>query len=162
MKINKQVEFNQIISDILKNEEFISLRYEIHHGITRLDHSLSVAKLTFNATKFLKLKNYEDVTRASLLHDFFRNSEVDKNSFINHPNIALVNAKRNFSLNAMQENIIASHMFPTTKVMPKYKEAFLVSCIDKVVAVKECAQHKVPMTIGATFLFLINFLVIQR
>ena len=43
MKIKKQVEFNNIISDYLKNEEIIDLRYEYHHGISRLDHSLSVA-----------------------------------------------------------------------------------------------------------------------
>ena len=57
MKIKKQVEFNNLISDILKNEEVISLRYEYHHGISRLDHSLSVAKLTFNLCKLFKINN---------------------------------------------------------------------------------------------------------
>ena len=162
MKIKKQVEFNNIINDILKNEEFITLRYEIHHGITRLDHSLKVAKLTYNITKFFKMKHYVEVTRASLLHDFFRSCEVTNNSFVNHPDIALLNAKRNFELNKMQENIIASHMFQVSHFMPKYKESLIVSLMDKIVAVEECTCYKIPLTIGASFLFFINFLIIQR
>lgn len=162
MSINKELEFNNIISDILKNEEFIELRYEIHHGMSRLDHSLSVARLTYNACKSLKMKNYKEVTRAALLHDFFKNDEVESHSFINHPAVALKNAKRNFELSNLQENIIASHMFPVAKVMPKCKESLIVSTADKIVAVKECAKYKIPLTIGATFLFFINFAIIQR
>jgi len=162
MSINKELEFNNIINDILKNEEFIELRYEIHHGISRLDHSLSVAKLTYNMCKGLGMKNYKEVTRAALLHDFFKRDEVPEKSFINHPEIALKNAKENFELSEMQENIIASHMFPVAKVMPKYKESYIVSAADKIVAVKECAKYKVPISVGAAFLFFLNFAVIQR
>lgn len=162
MSINKELEFNNIISDILKNEAFIELRYEIHHGISRLEHSLNVAKLTFNACKKMGIKDYVDVTRAALLHDFFKSDEVTEKSFLNHPIKALENAKANFTLTEKQENIIISHMYPVSRVMPKYKESWLVSVADKVVAVKECAKYKLPLAIGTTFLFFINFAIIQR
>lgn len=156
MLIRKEIEFNKIINDILKNEEFIDLKYEVHHGITRLDHSLSVARLTYVLCKKFKVKNYVEVTRAALLHDFFKSKEIAKNRFINHPLKALENAKLNFSINKMQENIILSHMFPASCVMPKYKESYLVSFADKLVALKECTKYKIPLTIGATFLFMLR------
>ena len=85
MTINKEVEFNSIISDILKNKEFIDLKYEIHHGISRLDHSLNVARLTYKMCKRLHVKNYKEITRAALLHDFFRTEDVPDKCFLNHP-----------------------------------------------------------------------------
>lgn len=160
MKIKKQVEFNNLISDILKNEEVISLRYEYHHGISRLDHSLSVAKLTFNLCKLFKINTIKETTRAALLHDFFHNRE--DSSFKGHPKTALENAKRDFNINKMQEDIIYNHMFPATLRFPKYKETWLVSVSDKLIAIKECTKYKIPMKIGATFLFLFEFMIIQR
>lgn len=160
MKIKKQVEFNDIISDILKNEEVIELRYEYHHGISRLDHSLSVAKLTFNMCKVFKVEKIEVVTRAALLHDFYKNSEL--HSFTGHPTTAVNNAKRVFNINDMQADIIYNHMFPATLRIPKYKETWLVTTADKLVALKECTRYKLPTQIGAIFLFLLNFMMIQR
>lgn len=160
MKIKKQVEFNNIINDILKNEEVISLRYEFHHGISRLEHSLSVAKLTYNICKIFKINTIKETTRAALLHDFFHSFE--DSSFKGHPSTALKNAKRVFNINKMQEDIIYNHMFPATLRIPKYKETWIVSLSDKLIAIKECTKYKIPMKIGATFLFLFNFMIIQR
>lgn len=162
MSVNKELEFNNIINDILKNEKFIELRYEIHHGISRLDHSLNVARITYNLTKFLKSNKYVEVTRAALLHDFFQSNEIKSYSFLNHPLKSLENAENNFELTSLQKNIIASHMFPVARVLPKYKESILVSIVDKIVAIKECALYKVPITIGTAFIFCINFAILQR
>ena len=162
MTINKEVEFNNIISDILKNKEFIDLKYEIHHGISRLDHSLNVARMTYRICKRLHVKNYEEITRAALLHDFFRTNEVPDKSFLLHPLKAVENSKKNFEITNIQENIIASHMFPVTKVLPKYAGSWIVSGADKAVAIYESTKYKVPLTIGATFLFCLNICFIQR
>jgi hypothetical protein len=62
----------------------------------------------------------------------------------------------------MQEDIIYNHMFPATSRFPKYKETWLVSASDKLIAIKECTKYKIPMKIGATFLFLFEFMIIQR
>lgn len=127
MKIKKQVEFNDIISDILKNEEIIGLRYEYHHGISRLDHSLNVARLTFNMCKLFKIEKIEEVTRAALLHDFYKTGE--DSSFRGHPTTAVNNAKRVFNVNDMQADIIYNHMFPATLRVPKYKETWLLQLL---------------------------------
>lgn len=160
MKMRKQLEFNYIISDILKNEEVISLRYEKHHGISRLDHSLRVAKLVFSLSLLFHLDNVEEVTRAALLHDFYHHS--DDSSFKGHPLSAKNNAKRVFKITEVQEDIIYNHMFPATLRFPKYKETWLVSLADKLVAIKECARYKVPLEMGSTFLFIFNFLILPR
>ena len=162
MTINKEVEFNNIISDILKNKEFINLKYEIHHGISRLDHSLNVARLTYKMCKKFHIKNYEEITRAALLHDFFRSSEVTNKCFLNHPIKAVANSKKNFEISSFQENIIAAHMFPVTKTLPKHVGSWIVSGADKAVAIYECSKYKVPLTIGAAFLFCMNICFIQR
>ena len=162
MTINKEVEFNNIISDILKNKEFIDLKYEIHHGISRLDHSLNVARLTYKMCKRLHVKNYEEITRAALLHNFFRTEDVPKKCFLNHPLKAVENSKKNFEISDFQENIIAAHMFPVTKTIPKHVGSWIVSGADKAVAIYECTKYKVPLTIGAAFLFCMNICFIQR
>lgn len=162
VKMEDIIEFNNIVSDILKNDEFINLRYERHHGISRLEHCLSVAELAFSMCKKFNVKEIEEVTRAALLHDFFKDEEVSGCNFINHPLVALENSKRNFSLSPMQENIIASHMFPTSKVIPKYYQSLLVSLSDKLIAIKECIRYKVPIAVGTAFLFFLNIAIIQR
>ena len=160
MKIKKEVEFNDIIKDILKNKEVISLRYELHHGISRLDHLLNVARLTYNICKFFKVRNYEKVIRAAFLHDFYFTS--DDVNFKNHPLKALDNAKRVFNVDNMQIDIIYNHMFPATLRIPKYKETWIVIIADKLVAICECMRYKLPNQIGITLVFLFNFMVIQR
>ncbi len=162
MTINREVEFNNIISDILKNKEFIDLKYEIHHGISRLDHSLNVARLTYKVCKRLHLRNYEEITRAALLHDFFKTTDVPKKCFLNHPLKALENAKNNFEISKFQENIIAAHMFPMSRTLPKHIGSWIVTGADKTVAVYECTKYKAPLTIGAAFLFCLNVCFIQR
>ena len=162
MTSNKEVEFNKIVNDILKNKKFIDLKYEIHHGISRLDHSLHVARITYLWCRACNMPNIEEVTRAALLHDFYSNAEVGKNAFVNHPTLALKNAQREFALTKKQQNIIASHMFPTCKKMPNCKESLIVSTVDKLVAIYELTKYKVPIEIGAVLLFVFNFLVIHR
>lgn len=160
--MKNELEFNKIVNDILKCNEFINLKYELHHGMTRLDHSLNVAHLSYSLAKSMKLRNIKEITRAALLHDFFFDKEIDRLSFINHPKYAVKNAKSNFNLSSVEENIIISHMFPISKHIPKYKESVLVSLVDKLVAIKEMTRYKVPLTIGTTFIFLFNFMIINR
>ena len=160
MKIKKQIEFSSIISDILKNQEIIDLRYEYHHGISRLDHSFNVAKLTFNICKIFNIDTIKETTRAALLHDFYRSFE--DSSFTHHPLVAAKNAKRVFNINKMQEDIIACHMFPATLKLPKYKETWIVSLSDKIVAIKECTRYKLPLQLSVYSMFIFNFLIIRR
>ena len=162
MAINYEIDFNSIVSDILKNSEFIELKYEKHHGITRLDHSLNVAHITYKLCKGLKVLNIKEITRAALLHDFFKDTEICNNAFVEHPMIALKNASKYFSLSDEQKNMIASHMFPVSRVLPKTKGSWLISIADKFVALKEMVFYKAPLYIGTAYLFIFNFCMISR
>ena len=147
-KKNKD-EFLKIINDIENNNKFKELDNELHHGITRYGHSYRVAKATYKLSKTLKM-NYIDATRAALLHDFYLDSDfsIEKSTKILsiHPNVAL----------------IKSHMFPLNGVRPKYKESWLVSLIDKSVAVYELYRFKFKMVINIWAIFLFNVITLNK
>ncbi len=155
----KDIEFNKIISDIIKNDEFIKLKYEDHHGITRLEHSLSVAKVAYKLSSKLSYEKKCENTRAALLHDFFTDEDfTGKYKFFNHPELACENAINHFNINERQINAIKAHMFPTAKVLPKYSTSWIVTLSDKIVAVYELLKYKAPLRVGAHTLLLINLL----
>lgn len=132
-------EFLEIIQPILDLEEFNNTKFQKHHGITRYDHSMNVAYVTYVVTKNLKL-NYKEATFAALIHDFFNDEVKDENGYkrlVDHPKYALKNALKYFELTELQKDIISKHMFPVTLTPPKYKESILVSLIDKYSSVNE-------------------------
>ena len=132
-------EFLEIIQPILKIEEFNKTKKRKHHGITRYDHSMNVAYITYIVCKNLNL-NYKEATFAALIHDFFNNEVAKENGYkrlIDHPKIALKNAEKYFELTDLQKDIIVKHMFPLTIGIPKYKESLLVCLIDKYSSVNE-------------------------
>ena len=158
-----EVEFNSIVNDILKNDKFIDLKYELHHGMNRLQHSLNVARMTFYICKKFRNKNYAEITRAALLHDFFKMSELGTGNMIwSHPVVACQNATEYFHIDEKQKNIILAHMFPLSKTLPISKDCVLVSLVDKIVATYECGRYKTPEWAGALLIFVMNFLIIPR
>lgn len=134
-------EYMNIICDILKNKNFLSLEKCKHHGINRLEHSMRVSFYSYCIAKKLKL-NYIETARGGLLHDFFHVEELtpkkQKFCFAVHPYQSLDNASNNFSLSALEKDIIINHMFPTLPhKIPKYMESWLVCFVDKAVAMYE-------------------------
>ena len=164
---NKQKEdFNSIVQDIIDNQRFNKLKKELHHGITRYDHSMRVAKWTYKLCNLFKMKNKEAVTRASLLHDFYINedliSENGASKLGEHPSVALENSKKYFKISNMQADIIKTHMFPCNFDIPKYKESWLVSGVDKVIGTYEMLRFKVSLYAGIYLLFLFETIRIPR
>lgn len=160
-------DFEMTCSDILTNDKFSALKHELHHGISRYDHSMRVAKLTYRFTKFLHMKNAEATTRAALLHDFYVDSDFDKGKssvakLASHPQIAAINAKKYYNIGKLEENIIKSHMFPMKGELPKYKESWVVSTMDKTAAVYEMCVFKFNLAINILLLFIFNLITIQR
>ena len=138
-------EYYDLIADICEHEEFLKLKEYFHHNSSIYHHVHDVAYLAYRISKYLKL-DYRSATRGALLHDFFlydwRNHDVpdlprEKFHGLEHPKIAVANAKRHFSLNDIEEDIIRKHMWPLTLVPPKYKESFIVSFADKYLSSKE-------------------------
>ncbi len=164
MKSQNQ-EFDTLIKDIINNPNFRELDNEMHHGISRFGHSYRVAEGVYKITKKLHFR-YKEATRAALLHDFYFNYQLEENgdvkNLVEHPNMALLNASKYYELNEMQKNMIASHMFPLSKVLPKYKESICITIVDKVVAIYEQQRYKVGMKLGVYLLFVFNMLTLHK
>lgn len=162
IKTKNDREYLFFVSDILENKEFNKLDLIEHHGISRLEHSLRVSYYSYKITKILKL-NYEATARAGLLHDFFLSAEDRKlkdrflSTFV-HPKYAVENSKKYFGINAIEENIIESHMFPVYKRLPKYAESWIVSSVDKASAIYEFGKTFGMKLSYATNLFIILIL----
>lgn len=117
-----------------------------HHGLSRYEHSLRVAKSSFYASKLLKADTLS-TTRAALMHDFFTNEDIDKSqwgSYLRiHPSIALENAKKYFDVNDLEEEIIKSHMYPFGEYKPSSKEAWIVTISDKLASIYEFLRYEI-------------------
>jgi len=164
--VTKIENFQNLTYDILSNKKFNKLKYEPHHGITRYEHSLRVAKWTYLICDSLHMQNRNLTTRAALLHDFYLDEELKKYSSPEklkiHPNQALKNSLKYFKLDPISQNIISTHMFPCNSKMPQYKESWLVSGVDKVVGAYEMLKFKGPLYIGIYTLFLFELITLQR
>ena len=139
--IYNDLEYMNIVFDILNNDKFVQIKECKHHGMTRLEHSLRVSYYSYIVAKKLKL-NYTATARGGLLHDFFLKEDLTKKeqkiSAIVHPYIALQNSCETFAISDLEKDIIINHMFPTLPhKVPKYLESWLVSLIDKLVAAYE-------------------------
>ncbi len=158
MKKYDNTEFYNIISPIIQNSDFLKLKNIKHHGITRYDHSMRVAYFTYFVTKGLGLR-YKEATEAAMLHDFFTDEVVEDNGvgrLRKHPNYAVMNAKKYFSLSDMQEDIIRCHMFPVTFTPPRYLEGWIVDLVDDFAALYEKSlSTKKELSAATTFLFLL-------
>ena len=140
-----EAEYYETVRDILEHEEFRKLKDYFHHNSSIYHHVHDVAYLSYRISKFLRL-DYRSAARGALLHDFFlydwRNHDVpdlprEKFHGLEHPKIAVANAKKYFSLNDIEEDIIRKHMWPLTLVPPKYKESYIVSFADKYLSSRE-------------------------
>lgn len=158
--------FDNLTDDIISNKDFNKLRKELHHGITRYDHSYRVARWTYKICKFLKMNNIDTTTRAALLHDFYIDKDLEGNSSPKklsiHPNVALDNALKYYDLDNIGQDIIKSHMFPCNLNIPKYKESWLVSGVDKIVGAYEMLRYKTALYAGIYFIFLFELIRIPR
>ena len=138
-KFYSDIEYFNIVDDILDNDKFKKTNYCKHHGLTRMEHSIKVSYYSYKISKKLKL-DYKATARAGLLHDFFINEDIEQkniSAFI-HPYKSLDNSKQYFYLSEKEEDIIISHMFPILPhKIPKYLESWLVSLTDKIVATYE-------------------------
>ena len=139
-KIIKNQEYMECVKDVFDTDVVKKMDEYIQHGSTTpLEHSINVSYLSYKVAKKLNL-DYKAAARAGLLHDLFLydwhlqpkgDSFFQKHGF-SHPQKALENATKYFDLNHKEKDIIEKHMWPLTlRKVPKYKESFLVSFIDK-------------------------------
>ena len=141
----REEEFRRFVRDIAVHPEFLRTKEFRHHDSSIFRHSLRVAILSYSVGRFLHL-DARAMARGGLLHDFFLYDwrdhdlpELAKKKFhgLEHPAIAVRNAQRHFQLSPVERDIIARHMWPLTMRPPGGLESFLVSCVDKHVALRE-------------------------
>ncbi|HOZ53843.1 MAG TPA: HD domain-containing protein [Bacilli bacterium] len=159
-RISNNKDYNNEIKDIVEDKDFDKIKTIVHHGTSRLNHSLRVSYLSYSIAKKLKCDS-KVAAEAGLLHDFFLEKEGNNikgfKLIFTHPKIAKENAKVLFNVDDKVQNVIETHMFPFSLSVPASKEAWIVSTIDKVVAVSEfSSKFKTQLTLWA--LFIINFI----
>ena len=160
-RIYSDKNFMSLTNAILTHKEFVKTKNIVHHGSTRFDHSLKVAYVSYKLSKMLGC-DVDSATRGATLHDFFlvrddKNILTSAKMFVEHPTIAKENAIKYFGVNEKEQNIIESHMFPTSKVAPKSKEAWIVTFADKLVALSDGASSA-KAKIALWMLFILNII----
>ena len=130
--------------DILRSDNMKRERYFIQHGKTSvLKHCFNVACISLFIANKLNLEISErEIVRGALLHDYFmydwhEKTEEKRRHGFTHARRALLNAKRDFIVSSVEEDIIVKHMFPLNIAFPKYRESVIVCIADKICAVCE-------------------------
>ncbi|MCD7770538.1 MAG: HD domain-containing protein [Oscillospiraceae bacterium] len=137
-------EIRMTIQSLSNKGRFASEKTFLHHRkITVYDHSVHVAEVSLAIANSLPFSfDMDSLIRGALLHDYFlyhRNESVKTyvTHGYRHPIIAADNAKADYGINDIEENIIRRHMFPLTPMPPKYREAWVVCIADKCCATME-------------------------
>ena len=135
--------------DILDSKSIQIQKQCLQHGKrTVFEHSLAVALMCLTINEFLHLKlNERRLIRGALLHDYFLYDwhVKDKSHRLHgfrHPYFALENARKEYKLDPVLEDMIVKHMFPLIPIPPKYKESWVLCIADKICASKETILRK--------------------
>lgn len=119
-------------------------RYPQHGDTDTYRHCERVALLSFLLCRRLHLHaDLASLVRGAYLHDFYlydwhQRDRSHRLHGFRHPAAALRNADRVFSLNTIERDIIATHMWPLTLTrLPRYRESAVVCFADKCCALLE-------------------------
>lgn len=146
-KIINDKEYYDIVKEIITHPEFQKRKEYLHHEKESVfDHCLEVSYFSFLYCKKHKL-DHVSAAIGGLLHDFYpkpwqgvkveRKPLLKKHGFV-HAREAYENCLIFFPqyMNPKIKNIIIRHMFPLNIKPPKYKEAWVITMIDKKVSLK--------------------------
>lgn len=144
-------EYYSCVNDLLNSSEVERLHEFRHHiGTTRFQHSLNVSYYNFLLCRRLRL-DARSAARAGLLHDLFfydrKNHEnVLRTHAEEHASVALYNASQAFSITELEGDMIVNHMFPMTLHIPRYRETFVITLVDKFCACAEVLAYATRLT----------------
>ena len=146
-KIYNDTDFINIIKDLINNNTVRQMQnYRQHYQTSCFDHCLIASYYCYIYCKKLNL-DYISCARAAMLHDLFlydwrkrENGRKGLHAFT-HPRIAYENATKLFDLNDKETDIIIKHMWPLTVILPKYKESYVLTIVDKFCALNESYQE---------------------
>lgn len=132
-------EFNEIISDMISNKKVLEMKKYMQHGVTNcFEHCYNASLLCYKIGKKLGM-DYKSLARGAMVHDMFLydwRGKGLKHAF-GHNKRAYENASKEFDLNEIEKDVILKHMWPMTIIPPKYKESYVLICVDKYIALNE-------------------------
>ncbi len=137
--VHNTKQLRAILRELIYTKEALRMKQFIQHGqISTYEHCLRVALLSYLINRRLNLGADEaSLVRGAFLHDFYLYDWHDPAQHprlhgFYHPAAALANARKYFSVNKKECNIIESHMWPLTiTILPRCREAFIVCLADK-------------------------------
>lgn len=152
MKTNVYKTLKKYGKDILNSENYKKSRTFTQHGnFSVWRHSLNVARTSIRISRALPVRFHErELVRGALLHDYFLYDWHKKKVGIKeirqfykmhgftHPAAAARNARRDFHIGRLENEIISKHMWPLTlRKMPMCREAWVVTFADKYCSLME-------------------------
>ena len=146
-KIYADKYFISIISDMIENNTVKQMKdFKQHYETTCFEHCLVASYYCYLLCKKFNL-DYISCSRAAMVHDLFlydwrkrQNGRKGLHAFT-HPQTAYDNASKLFDLNEKEKDIIVKHMWPVTLALPKYKESYILTLVDKYCALNESYQE---------------------
>ncbi|MBP3242419.1 MAG: HAD family hydrolase [Ruminococcus sp.] len=157
--------FYDCVSDIISCPELSRLKGITHHiCTTRFQHSLNVSYYSYVVCRFLRL-DARSAARAGLLHDLFYYDRKTYNASRSkgqpshssmHAAVALKNACAVTDISKLERDIIAKHMWPVTRPVPKYRETYVITVIDKYCAILEFCVPQLKKASPARIVTLIG------
>lgn len=149
--LSKCSEYYSCVTDLLNDRNVQRLSAFRHHiGTTRFQHSLNVSYYNFLLCRFLHL-NARAAARAGMLHDLFfynrkNHEKIERSHASEHSKIAFFNASEMFSISELEGDMIINHMWPMTKSLPRHRETFIITLVDKFCAVAEVLTSALHVT----------------
>lgn len=144
--IDKDVEFQNIIKEVIENETVQKMKqYRQHYETTCFDHCYIVSYYCYLICKKYSL-DYKSAARAGMLHDLFlydwRVRQPDRKGLhaFTHGKLACENASKLFNLNEKEKDMIITHMWPVTMRFPTCIEGFILTFVDKYCATSETLE----------------------
>lgn len=151
-------DYYPMISDIIGADELEELKKITHHiSTTRFQHCVNVSYYSYIVCRKLHL-NARSAARAGLLHDLFYYDRKEYNSLRGkgqpshsamHAAQAAENAAGITYISEMERDIIEKHMWPMTRPLPKYKETYVITLVDKYCAVLEFCLPKIRKAVSS-------------
>lgn len=166
--LSHEDEYFGFVSDLLRDKSVLSLNEFRHHiGTTRFQHSLNVSYYNYRLCKLFRL-NARAAARAGLLHDFFFYNRTEHEKILRshseeHALTAFYNASRMFPITELEGDMIVNHMWPMTHRLPRHRETFIITLVDKFCAAAEVAatmfsvtQRKMRFANAFTVMLILN------
>lgn len=142
-EIYSDPDYMGIIRDLLLEEKVMQMKqFRQHYGTTCFEHCLVASYYCYLICRRHGW-DYVSCARGALLHDLFlydwREKKNGRKGFhaLTHPRTAYENAEKITALNKIETDMILKHMWPVTFCLPKYKESYVLTLVDKFCAISE-------------------------